>query len=155
MFKPSHIRGLKKLAPFIVLVAAIPVFVLFVTSPAKFTLLSQASLPKELRVWLEPDILHLAPGQSSEVWVMARFSPDETYMQNLVVLVQTEDEKVRLSPAEVRLPNPFYGQVRVGTVTVTAPQARGNYAITPLISLPAESTQETQLITETGTILVN
>ncbi|HCS78896.1 TPA: hypothetical protein DIV55_04080 [Patescibacteria group bacterium] len=155
MFKPSHARALKRLTPIALLAAVIPVLVLLVTSPVKLTLFSQASATSELRVWLEPDILHLAPGESGEVWVMAKFSPENKLLQNLTVLVQTENDKISLNPSEVRMPNPFYGWIRVGTIRVTAPQTRGSYSIAPIISLPADSTRDTQLITATGTIVVN
>src|SRR3989344_6184228 len=153
MLKPIHLRALKKLAPFLALIAVMPVFVMFVTSPAQLpSFLSKASQSQELRVWLEPATLHLSPGQIGEISVMARFSPEGKLMQNLAVLIQTENNKARVAPTEVRMSSPFYGQVRVAKVTVTAPQTTGSYSIAPVISLPPNQTQEIQLKTTTGTI---
>lgn len=165
MLKSSHIRALKKLAPFLALTAVIPVFVLAVTSTNEgpvsklfkgiYNLQPRAAQLDELRVWLEPATLHLSPGQSGEVWVMARFSPEGKLLPDLAVLVQTENNKVRVTPTEVHMSSPFYGQIRVGKITVTAPYTTGSYSVAPVISLQPNQTQETQLKTSTGTILVN
>jgi hypothetical protein len=124
----SNVKDLGKLVFSVVSLAAfLPVMLWLVISKDKYTVMTQASQKKEIRVWLEPAEVVMAPGQTYTFRVVSQISDENTLIPKMELKLLA-DQGLMLMDDKINYSTPFGGKTEVGKVDVVA-KSKGKFLI--------------------------